>query len=78
MAKSSISKRRFVVCVRNEGYEVSLERRKIYVCIEDQEAQTRKLIRVIDESGGDYLFPEKMSIPIELPQPIRCAVLTAA
>ena len=78
MGKSSISKRRFVVCVKNEGYEVSLERRKIYVRIEDQEAQAHKLIRVIDESGEDYLFPEKMFIPIELPQPIRRAVLTAA
>jgi hypothetical protein len=78
MAKSSISKRQFVVCVKNEGYEVSLERRKIYVCIEDVEARTHKLLRVIDESGEDYLFPEKMFIPIELPQPIRRAVLTAA
>jgi len=78
MAKSSISKRRFVVCVKNEGYEVSLERRKIYVSIQDQEAQTHKLIRVIDESGDDYLFPERMFIPIELPQPIRRALLTAA
>jgi hypothetical protein len=78
MAKSFISKRRFVVCVKNEGYEVSLERRKIYVSIEDEEAQAHKLIRVIDESGEDYLFPEKLFIPIELPQPIRRAVLTAA
>jgi hypothetical protein len=78
MAKSSISKRRFVVCVKNEGYEVSLERRKIYVRLEDQDAQTHKLMRVIDESGEDYLFPEKMFIPIELPQPIQRAVLTAA
>jgi hypothetical protein len=78
MAKSPISKRRFVVCVKNEGYEVSLERRKIYVCIEDEEAQTHKLLRVIDESGEDYLFPEKMFILIELPQPIRRALLTVA
>ena len=78
MAKLSVTKRRFVVCVKNEGYEVSLERRKIYVSIEDEEARTHKLIRVIDESGEDYLFPEKMFIPIELPQPIRRAVLTAA
>ena len=78
MAKSSGSKRRFVVCVKNEGYEVSLERRKIYVSIEDEEAQTHKLIRVIDESGDDYLYPEKMFVAIELPQPIRRAVLTAA
>ena len=78
MAKSSMSKRRLVVCVKNDEYEVSLERRKIYVSIEDEEAQTHKLIRVIDESGDDYLFPEKMFIPIELPQRIRRAVLTAA
>ena len=57
---------------------MSLERRKIYVSIEDEEAQTHKLIRVIDESGEDYLFPEKMFVPIELPQLIRRAVLTAA
>ena len=78
MAKSSSAKRRFVVCVRNDGYEVSLERRKIYVSIEDEEAKAHKLIRVIDESDDDYLFPEKMFIPIDLPQPIRRAVLTAA
>ena len=77
MTKSSISKRRFVVCVKNKGYEVSLERRKIYVSIEDEDAQARNLIRVIDESGEDYLFPARMFIPIELPQPIRRAVLTA-
>ena len=38
---------------------MSLERRKIYVSIEDEEAQTHNLIRVIDESGEDYLFPER-------------------
>ena len=64
--------------MKNNGYEVSLERRKIYVSIEDEEAKARKLLRVIDESGDDYLFPERMFIPIDLPQPTRRAVLTAA
>ena len=77
-AKSSSARRRFVICVRNDGYEVSLERRKIYVSTEDEEAKAHKLIRVVDELGDDYLFPEKMFIPIDLPQPIRRAVLTAA
>ena len=77
MAKTS-SKRQLVVCVRNEGYEVSLERRKIYVSIADGDAQAHKLIRVIDESGEDYLYPQEMFLPISLPQSIRRAVLTAA
>jgi len=64
--------------VKNEGYEVSLERRKIYVSIEDEEAKARKLLRVVDESGDDYLFPERMFIPIDLPHTTRRAVLTAA
>ena len=78
MAKSSATDRQLVVCVKNEGYEVSLERRKIYVSIADDEAQSHKLIRVIDESGEDYLYPQKMFMPISLPQPVRRAVMTAA
>ena len=77
MAKTS-SKRQLVVCVKNEGYEVSLERRKIYVSIADDDAQAHKLVRVIDESGEDYLYPQAMFLPISLPQSIRRAVLTAA
>lgn len=78
MAKTTTAKRELVVCIRNEGFEVSLERRKIYVSVEDEEARTHKLVRVIDESGEDYLYPQKMFLPINLPQPIRRAVLTAA
>ena len=66
------------MCVRNEGYEVSLEIRKIYVSIEDEDAKSRRMVRVVDESGEDYLYPQKMFLPIDLPQPVRRAVLTAA
>jgi hypothetical protein len=78
MAKSAGSRRQLVVCVRNEGYEVSLEVRKIYVSIEDEDAKSRRMVRVVDESGEDYLYPQKMFLPIDLPQPVRRAVLTAA
>jgi len=67
-----------VICVKNEGYEVSLELRKIYVCTPDAAAGRNGLRRVIDESGEDYLYPASFFIEIALPQPIRRAVLTAA
>lgn len=78
MRKTPTAQRQLVVCVKNEGFEASLERRKIYVSIADELAQSHKLIRVVDESGDDYLYPLKMFVPISLPQPVRRAVLTAA
>jgi hypothetical protein len=67
-----------VVCVKNEGYGVSLERRKLYVSISDPVAERHKLLRVVDESGDDYLYPRKFFVPVELPLSIRRAVLLAA
>jgi hypothetical protein len=69
--------KQFVVCLNNEGYEVSLERRKIYRVLPDPEAGKHRQIRVIDESGDDYLYPQSYFAPIELPQAIRRAVLAA-
>ena len=71
------SVKRFVVCVKNKGYEVSLETRKLYQVIRDPDAAKHKQLRVIDESGEDYLYPESYFTPIELPQPVRKAVLAA-
>lgn len=59
---------RFLICVRNEGYAVSLELRKIYQTVPDAMAAERRLVRVIDESGEDYLYPEDLFVPIELPR----------
>ena len=70
--------KRFVVCLRNTGYEASLERRKIYRALPDADAARHRQIRIIDESGEDYLYPQEFFAPIELPQPIRRAVLAAA
>ena len=69
--------KKLVVCLKNKGYEVSLERRKIYQVLADREAAEHRQIRVIDESGEDYLYPQSFFAPIELPQPIRRAVLAA-
>jgi hypothetical protein len=69
--------KQFAVCLRNDGYEVSLERRKIYQVLPDLEAVKHRQVRVIDESGEDYLYPQNFFAPIELPQPIRRAVLAA-
>jgi hypothetical protein len=68
----------FVVCVRNEGYEVALELRKIYQAIPDTSAESHQLLRVIDESGEDYLYPSDFFLPIELPKALEKAVLAVA
>lgn len=71
------TRKQFVVCLRNDGYEVSLERRKIYQILPDADAAKHKQLRVIDESGEDYLYPQKLFALIELPQSIRRAVQAA-
>lgn len=58
------------MCVRNTGHPASLELRKIYEVLPDVDGSAHGLIRVIDESGEDYLYPEKFFIPIELPHAI--------
>jgi hypothetical protein len=67
MTQQSI-KPQFVVCVRNDNYLASLELRKIYQVVPDPRAAEYRRIRVIDESGEDYLYPEHYFVPIRLPQ----------
>lgn len=67
-----------VVCVKNDGHPVSLELRKLYVALPDAQALKRHQLRVIDESGEDYLYPRAFFIPVDLPLPIRRRVLSAA
>ncbi len=68
------SEKRFVVCIDNRGYEASLEPRKIYQATPDRTASKRGLIRIVDESGEDYLYPEKYFVPIEVPRSIEEAL----
>jgi hypothetical protein len=67
----------FVVCIDNEGYAASLEKRKIYVALPDRAAEKHGLTRIIDESGDDYLYPKTLFRPIALPQAVKKAVLAA-
>ena len=68
------SKKRFVVCIKNEDFAASLELRKIYEVISDEHAADHQMIRVIDESGEDYLFPSDFFIQIDLPKTIEEAL----
>lgn len=70
-------KKRFVVCVRNTGYPASLELRKIYHALADADAQAHGLVRVIDESGEDYLYPEEFFLALDLPQGVETALRRA-
>ncbi|MBI4558889.1 MAG: hypothetical protein HY706_15000 [Candidatus Hydrogenedentes bacterium] len=65
--------RRFVVCVKNDNYPVSLEVRKIYEVLPDAKATRHGLVRIIDESGEDYLYPEDFFAPIQIPQAAETA-----
>ena len=59
---------RYVLCVKNSDYPVSLELRKVYRLVPDEKSAKHGLIRIIDESGKDYLYPQNFFIPVELPQ----------
>lgn len=61
-------KQRFVLCVKNETYEASLEPRKVYRMLRDTKAERHGLVRVVDESGEDYLYPGDFFVTIELPK----------
>ena len=63
----------FVLCVENEGFEVSLEKRKVYLRLTGEPDIDDRLIRVIDESGEDYLFPSEFFVPIILPKAATAA-----
>ena len=64
-AKQSIDS--YVLCIDNGDYPESLEVRKIYPVLLDERAQSREYLRVIDETGEDYLYPSKCFVPIEVP-----------
>jgi len=70
--------KQLVVCIKNDGCTASLERRKIYVALRDLAAEKHGLVRIIDESGDDYLYPKIFFRSIPLPEAIKKAVLAAA
>ena len=66
--------KQFVVCIRNDEYEESLDLRKIYEVLPDEDAGRHDMLRVIDEEGEDYLYPKEWFLRIELPSNIEQAI----
>ncbi|MBI5626892.1 MAG: hypothetical protein HY935_06835 [Nitrosomonadales bacterium] len=56
---------KYVICLSNEGYAASLEVRKLYELIPDPKAAAMHCIRIVDEDGEDYLYPENLFMPME-------------
>ena len=71
-------RQRLIVCVNNKSYSASLEKRKIYIALRDPAAENHGLMRVVDESGNDYLYPKTFFRSIKLPVAIKKAVSAAA
>ena len=61
----------FVLCIRNDGFPASLERLKLYRRVRDPEGEAIGRVRVIDESGDDYLYPGDFFVPVELPRSLQ-------
>jgi hypothetical protein len=78
MKKQKEKAARFAVCVNNTDYRASLELHKIYRVLPDEDAEVDGDIRVVDESGEDYLYPAEWFVSIELPQAVEKSLLQAA
>ncbi|HEX8494375.1 MAG TPA: hypothetical protein VF658_16135 [Pyrinomonadaceae bacterium] len=70
--------RQFAVCINNPDYPASLELHKIYCVLPDEDAAVDGDIRVIDESGEDYLYPAEYFVFVELPKAVEKSLLRAA
>jgi hypothetical protein len=60
----------YALCVKNRGYSESLEVRKLYRILPDAQAERRRMVRIVDESGEDYLYPSGWFVPIQLPKDV--------
>ncbi len=71
-------KRKFLLCVDNEGYESSLQVRKLYEKLPDKEAECHNQVRIIDESGEDYLYPSRFFAPVRLSMQTKNRIIDKA
>ncbi len=76
--KSRKTSSKLAICVDNSGYEMSLERRKVYPVLPDASAERSNFIRVVDETGEDYLFPADRFVLIPVTREVEEAVLAEA
>jgi hypothetical protein len=68
----------YAICVSNQDYPASLELRKLYPVLEDAFATQHGMMRVIDESGEDYLFPAEYFVRVQLPASVEKALTKIA
>jgi hypothetical protein len=78
MKRTTKSAARFAVCIKNKGYEASLEIGKLYGVIRDRDAETYGYLRIVDESGEDYGYAAERFFAIDLPKPLEKVLLKAA
>ena len=78
MSRHSDTSYQFAICIRNDGYPAALEPRKIYQLLPDPEAEKHGQVRVIDESGEDYLYPKEFFVHVDLPLSAQQAIIKAA
>jgi len=71
-------KSKFVICVKNDEYPASLELRKLYPRLPDADAARHGQIRVVDESGEDYLYPQDYFVDIDLPAEVERTIAGVA
>lgn len=67
-------KKTYVVCLSNKGYPAALEPRKLYLSLADEDAERHGLLRVVDESGEDYLYERTRFSAIKLPRAVEQAL----
>jgi len=75
---TTASRTEYVVCVDNADHPVSLELHKIYRTLPDGDAAASGDLRVVDESGEDYLFPASHFVAISVPERVRSSMRRAA
>lgn len=78
MKKSKQNISDFAVCINNFDYPASLELHKIYRVVADKEAEEDGDIRIVDESGEDYLYPSSYFVSIKVPQTVEASLLRAS
>lgn len=77
MRENKQSRLKYVICIKNENYQASLEVRKLYRVVADVSAESRGFLRIVDESGEDFLYPADHFIPIELPKNVEKALIVS-
>ena len=78
MTSRRMKTKEFAVCIRNAGFGASLEVRKLYSVVADPDAEANDLIRVVDESGDDYVYPARLFQRLALPVDVQRALLLAS